>query len=77
MYVSDLIKAIDYAIEKEVAVINMSLGGSKFSVLENEAIQRAIQAGVVVVASAGNTRKRKLYELPSFIRSCHFRRSCQ
>ena len=52
--VSDGIRAIDYAIEKKVDVINLSFGSSKSSYLEEQTIQRAIQAGITVVASAGN-----------------------
>ena len=36
------------------AVINMSLGGPALSLLEEEAIDYAIEQGVIVVASAGN-----------------------
>lgn len=53
--VSDSIKAIDYAIERKVSVINMSLGGPGFSKLENEAVQRAVDAGIIVVAAVGNS----------------------
>lgn len=53
-YVSALIQAIDYAVAQDVEVINLSLGGPQISTLENEAIQRAIEAGIVVVAAAGN-----------------------
>lgn len=53
-YVSAIIQAIDYAVSQEVDVINLSLGGARASTLENEAIQRAIDAGIVVVAAAGN-----------------------
>ncbi|PIC62703.1 hypothetical protein CSV79_15605 [Sporosarcina sp. P13] len=53
-YVSDSIKAIDYAIRKKADVINLSLGSNERSSVENAAIQRAIQAGISVVASAGN-----------------------
>ncbi len=52
--VSDLIRAMDYAISQNVDVINLSLGGAGSSRLENEAMQRAIQAGIPVVAAAGN-----------------------
>ena len=51
---SDLIRAIDYAIAQDVDIINMSLGGKEFSRLENEAIRRAVDAGITVVAAAGN-----------------------
>jgi uncharacterized protein YjdB len=53
-YVSDIIKAIDYAISKQVDVINLSLGSNQYSSLENAAIQRAASAGIIVVAAAGN-----------------------
>lgn len=39
----------------EQAVINMSLGGSAPGALDQEAINDAIDAGVIVVASAGNS----------------------
>jgi uncharacterized protein YjdB len=55
-YASDVISAIDYAIAKGADVINLSLGSNSYSALENDAVQRAIQAGVIVVAAAGNDR---------------------
>jgi len=51
---SDLIMAIDYAISRNVDVINLSLGGVNSSAAENEAVQRALAAGIVVVAACGN-----------------------
>lgn len=53
-YVSDVIKAVNYAVQKNVDVINLSLGNTSFTEAENEAIQNAINHGIVVVASAGN-----------------------
>lgn len=53
--VSNLIRAMDYAISQNVDVINLSLGGANSSRLENEAMQRAIHAGIPVIASAGNS----------------------
>lgn len=53
-YISDIIKAIDYAIEAEVDVINLSMGSDRYSDIENEVIQKAINCGITVVASAGN-----------------------
>ncbi|KUO73701.1 MAG: hypothetical protein APF81_02000 [Desulfosporosinus sp. BRH_c37] len=53
-YISDVIEAIDYTIAKGVDVINISMGSNTYSGLENAAVQRAIQAGVIIVASAGN-----------------------
>lgn len=52
--VSDGIKAIDYAIDSKVDVINLSFGSSNTSYLEEQTIQRAVDAGIIVVASAGN-----------------------
>jgi|GEM_PF-2112266 len=63
-YVSDVIEAIDYAISKDVDVINLSMGSEESSSIENAAVQRAIQAGIVVVASAGNDGK-YTYEYPA------------
>ncbi len=53
-YLSDVIAAIDYAIEQQVKVINISMGSPKYSEIENAAIQRAINKGICVVAAAGN-----------------------
>jgi len=67
-YLSDVIKAIDYAIDKDVNVINLSMGSDEPSDLENEAIQRALSAGITVVASAGNLEypsRRDIYCYPA------------
>ncbi|SDW32471.1 S8 family peptidase [Paenibacillus sp. CF384] len=55
-YVSDIIKGIDWCISKKIPIINMSLGleGETSSALK-EAVQRARQNGIIVVASAGNS----------------------
>ena len=52
--VSMNIQAIDYAIEKHVDVINISQGGKTPSQIEKDAIRRAADAGILIVASAGN-----------------------
>jgi len=51
-YVADLKK--DGALGDAAVVINMSLGGSTLDVMEKEAIDYAIEQGVIIVASAGN-----------------------
>jgi subtilisin family serine protease len=60
-YADDTIKAIDYAIDQDVQVINLSLGD--FVPLQStifpdqayeDALQRAVDAGIVVVLAAGN-----------------------
>ena len=45
---------IVYAVKKHARVINLSLGGSRKSELLEAAVQFALSAGCVVVASAGN-----------------------
>lgn len=47
-------QGILYAIEKGAKVINMSLGGYFSSPILEEAVQKAIDAGITVVAAAGN-----------------------
>lgn len=63
-YSSDIINAINWCVTNKatynIAAINMSLGGGKYTAPVNPidswgvAIQRAVDAGIVVVASAGN-----------------------
>jgi subtilisin family serine protease len=54
-YIANLKKGVlkDYPV-----VINMSLGGSALDPIEKEAIDYAIEAGVIIVASAGNNGDR-------------------
>ena len=52
---SDLAEGIDFAVAQGAKVINMSLGGTGDSSLLRAAVERAHRAGVVIVASAGNT----------------------
>lgn len=58
--VSSLIKGIDLAIEHGAQVINMSVGTSYDRQDLREAIQRAYQAGIVMVAATGNHGKSTL-----------------
>lgn len=52
---SDVAEGIDFAVAQGAKVINMSLGGTGDSSLLRAAVERAHRAGVVLVASAGNT----------------------
>jgi subtilisin family serine protease len=54
-FVSDIVEAIDYAVANGAKVINVSLSGTFFSTPEYEAIERARDNGVLVVAAAGNS----------------------
>ena len=56
---SDIIKAINTAVEKKADIINMSLGGGKEGQALKEAIDYAWSKGVFIVASAGNTKSSK------------------
>jgi subtilisin family serine protease len=51
---ADGINAINYAVANGVQILSLSWGGPGESDLLNEAIQNAINAGVLVVAAAGN-----------------------
>ena len=51
----DLIEGIEYAIELDVDIINMSLAGSGNSSALGKAIQGAVNQGIIVVAAAGNS----------------------
>jgi len=53
-YNSDIIKAIDWSIENHMDIINMSLGGSDESYAFQQAIDKAYNSGILIVAAAGN-----------------------
>lgn len=53
-YTSTVSEAIYYAIERDVDVISMSLGGETLDLYLQQAVQAANRAGIVVVAAAGN-----------------------
>lgn len=50
----DVLRAIDYAIANHADIINLSFVGDNYSRGLDEAIKRAYDAGIVVVAAAGN-----------------------
>ncbi|MDI3496206.1 MAG: hypothetical protein PWQ35_227 [Patescibacteria group bacterium] len=52
--VSDVIRAIDYAIENGAHIINLSFSSLNYSEDLQEAIYRAHRAGIMIVAAAGN-----------------------
>lgn len=51
---SNIIKAIDWAIANGMNVLNLSLGSEDSSKLEEQAFQRAADAGIITVAASGN-----------------------
>ena len=52
---ADSINAIDYAVENGAKIMNASYGGSFYSQAEADAINAANNAGVLLVAAAGNS----------------------
>jgi len=53
-HVSAVVRAIDYAVHNGADIINLSFVGFTYSQALQDAIQRAYDAGVIVVAAAGN-----------------------
>lgn len=53
-YTSDIIKAIQYAVQNGANIINFSLGMPTFSKELEEAIQSAYKSGVLIIAASGN-----------------------
>lgn len=51
---ADLIRGLDQAVELDVDVINMSLGGPGYNDLLQQKVTEAYNAGIAVFASAGN-----------------------
>ncbi|WP_232698257.1 S8 family peptidase [Brevibacillus daliensis] len=52
---SDIIEGINWAIEQDVDIINMSFGTPEYHHALHQAIRAAKRAGIVLVASAGNS----------------------
>ncbi len=56
-FVSDVIKAIEWALEKNVDLINLSLTGSRASAALEAMLNRAYERGVLIIAASGNYGK--------------------
>lgn len=52
--ISDVVRAIDYAINNGADIINLSFAGFTYNSSLQAAINRASQAGIIVVTAAGN-----------------------
>jgi len=59
-YVSDIDAAIDWAIKNNMDIISMSLGGG-YSKSQEALCQKAYEAGIVIVAAAGNEAGAVIY----------------
>ncbi len=54
-------EGIEWAVDKRADVINISIGGTLGSDLEEAAVEQALSAGIVVVVSSGNDGEDKLW----------------
>jgi subtilisin family serine protease len=63
------IKAFNKAIELDVDIINYSGGGIEFSRLECQVVSKALDAGIVVIAAAGNEHN-ELTKVPYYPAMC-------
>ena len=59
--ISDLVRGIEWAIDHGADVINMSLGTDEDNPALEEAVRRASQRGVLMIAAVGNTGDRVLF----------------
>lgn len=53
--ISDIEEGIDWCIENKIQIINMSFAIEKDIPLLHSAVEKAVNAGIIVVASSGNT----------------------
>lgn len=63
--VSQLIDALEYCIEKQIDVVNLSLGGAEPSEALEQQILRAKRAGIACIVAAGNSGGRVQYPASS------------
>lgn len=64
IFISKVVQAIDDAVVRGVDIINMSLGTAFSSSSLNQAVQRALNANIIIFASAGNSGS-SIYEYPA------------
>lgn len=53
-YISDIIEGIDWAVQNNMDVVSMSLGTRTYSRALNDSTANAYNAGILLVAAAGN-----------------------
>lgn len=64
-YVSDIIQAIDWCVKNDMDVINMSFGMRTRSKAMQNAVIRAFNKGIIIIASSGNESKKKSIDYPA------------
>ncbi|WP_442602134.1 S8 family peptidase [Paenibacillus sp. KN14-4R] len=64
-YVSDIIAGINWCVENNMDIINMSFGMSSYSKALENAVQHAYKAGKIIIASCGNEGKKASVDYPA------------
>jgi subtilisin family serine protease len=64
IHLSDILEAINYAINQNVDIINMSFAASTYSEFLNQVIQNAINQEIIFIAGAGNNGQ-NYYQYPA------------
>ncbi|KIL38610.1 peptidase S8 [Gordoniibacillus kamchatkensis] len=64
-YVSDIIAGIDWCVQNDLDIINMSFGMKTYNKSLELAVENAYRAGKVIVASSGNDGKRAFVDYPA------------
>ncbi|MBC7326448.1 MAG: S8 family peptidase, partial [Moorella sp. (in: Bacteria)] len=64
-YISEIIAGLDWALQNKMQVVNMSFGTTRPSQALEEAVRRCVQAGMVLVAAAGNEGKENSVMYPA------------
>ncbi|MGG3280904.1 S8 family peptidase [Paenibacillus solani] len=64
-FVSDIILAIDWCVRAEIDIINMSFGMQTRNRALLDIVNKANQAGVIIVASSGNDGRRRTVDYPA------------
>lgn len=64
-YISDIVYGIDWCVRNRIDIINMSFGMKTHSKALEEAVRRAHDAGVIIVASSGNDGRSGRMDYPA------------
>lgn len=64
-YVSDIIAGIDWCVQNDLDIINMSFGMKTYNPTLEQAVLNAYYSGKVIVASSGNDGRKKTIDYPA------------
>lgn len=62
---SNIIEGLQWAVENDIDIIAMSLGGTQYSAILKDAISDAYENGILIVAAAGNDGSADLLNYPA------------